>query len=48
MGLALATTPDVNEALRRTVTTPTIPARRLFAAGVKCGTGPLVIQAVAA
>ena len=47
-GLAPTITPDVDEAYRRVVTTPTIPARRLIAAGVKRGNGALVIQAVAA
>lgn len=45
---APTTTPDVNEAYRRAVTTPTIPARRLIAAGVKRGNGPLAITEVAA
>ena len=47
-GHTAPTTPDVDEAYRRVVATPTIPARRLIAAGVKRGNGRLVVQAVAA
>ena len=38
------TAPDANEALRRTIATPTVAPRRLIAAGVKRGNGRLVIQ----
>lgn len=47
-GHTAPTTPDANEALRRIIATPTVAPRRLFAVGVKRGTGRLVIQAVAA
>lgn len=47
-GQPAPTTPDVNEALHRVVTTPTVSARRLIAAGVKRGNGRLVITEVAA
>jgi len=42
------TTPNADEALRRTVATPTVTPRRLIAAGIKRGTGRLIVQAVAA
>ncbi|WP_404974779.1 hypothetical protein [[Kitasatospora] papulosa] len=47
-GHAAPTTPDADEALRRTVATPTITPRRLIAAGIKRGNGRLIVQAVAA
>lgn len=47
-GHTAPTTPDVNEALYRTVATPVVRPRRLIAAGIKRGNGRLVIQAVAA
>lgn len=43
---ALTPTPDINEALRRVVAGHSGP-RRLIAAGIKRGTGQLVVKAVA-
>lgn len=47
-GHTAPTTPDADEAYRRAVTTPTNPARRLIAAGIKRGNGRLIITEVAA
>lgn len=47
-GHTAPTTPDADEALRRTVATPTITPRRLIAAGIKRGNGRLIITEVAA
>lgn len=43
-----STTPHDDEALHRTVSTPTVTPRRLIAAGIKRGSGRLVVQEVAA
>ena len=47
-GQTAPTDPDITEAFRQVVTTPTVRPRRLIAAGVKRGNGRLVIKAVAA
>ena len=47
-GRPAPTTPNADEALRRTVATPAITPRRLIAAGIKRGNGRLVITEVAA
>lgn len=45
-GHAAPTTPHADEALRRVVADRTTRPRRLFAAGIKRGNGPLVIAKV--
>ena len=47
-GRPALTTPNADEALRRAVATPVVTPRRLIAAGMKRGTGRLIVQAVAA
>ena len=47
-GHAAPTTPHHDEALRRVIADPTTRPRRLFAAGIKRGNGPIVIREVAA
>ncbi|MEU8101774.1 hypothetical protein [Streptomyces rubiginosohelvolus] len=47
-GQTAPTDPDIAEAFRQVVTTPTARPRTLIAAGVKRGNGRFAIQAVSA
>ena len=47
-GHTAPTTPDADEALRRTVADRTVRPRRLIAAGIKRGNGRLIITEAAA